>query len=699
MLRNGNNVALTSVLVSITIAYPEEVGEAMLPLLGVREFYSWDFRRATEEFSFLAQYDVRMPFAYEERLKSSELPHRRKYQQGLRDFIIDYQVNIRKLNPEIHNLFDKFRNQESDDNMIWKKKLNEIDIRSWELREYDEKWKDNLIGIESWELREYDEKLGTFFLQPKYDEKVIEIIDSDREIFEIGYNSMSYLNLIKKAYKQEEKIDYQVWQKIFIHYAKYNVSDIRFDDSTEIESLYLMFHRPVSLAILGLRDFSFSLNIDERRWCIETIFNATVTIVNVTNYDMRGLTENFIFIEIDVVLSSFHYLFTNVEDSEFKVKLIVLIIEMISGRFDRHYLKKILDYFQTVFFKYFPDEGKIIWVGLIKYAQFRNINHRIYCKRDLQNLKFIKEKEKQFFKDMTLSASIDIKFSEINFRHFETCTLTRLLQMTPYDSTDEDFADFIRYYIPFLLEMSQVEENHMYSENMIGAESYLAELLLKSNFKFSKDMLSIILTPVFSGNYFSRQGRGGIFDFTSIILKSVIVKLDDVIGNSADEELNTLLIENFWKLWENLFETIKNSGKDYFVWLLFLGIEWRKDISHWKALENRKNFYHKLVKESGKTATQTIVDVFSTIGEKTFLPDGISWLVEIYKDNVNTMVSLRSSSAERLIERLFNNHLPEIKNKKTLTDDFVWILDRMAEFGSSEAYLLREKFITYKQNQ
>src|SRR5690606_23000510 len=37
--KNTNNVAPLAVLSSITIAYPEEVGEAMLPLLKIKEFY------------------------------------------------------------------------------------------------------------------------------------------------------------------------------------------------------------------------------------------------------------------------------------------------------------------------------------------------------------------------------------------------------------------------------------------------------------------------------------------------------------------------------------------------------------------------------------------------------------------------------------------------------------------------------------
>ena len=52
--------------------------------------------------------------------------------------------------------------------------------------------------------------------------------------------------------------------------------------------------------------------------------------------------------------------------------------------------------------------------------------------------------------------------------------------------------------------------------------------------------------------------------------------------------------------------------------------------------------------------------------------------------------------AERLVKRLFCNHISEIKKSKRLIDDFVWLLEKMVELASSEACLFRENVITYK---
>ena len=62
VLKNSNNVAPLAVLTSVAIAYPEEVEEAMLPLLSVKEFYEWDLSRALQENSVFAPMDGRIKF-------------------------------------------------------------------------------------------------------------------------------------------------------------------------------------------------------------------------------------------------------------------------------------------------------------------------------------------------------------------------------------------------------------------------------------------------------------------------------------------------------------------------------------------------------------------------------------------------------------------------------------------------------------
>ncbi len=217
-----------------------------------------------------------------------------------------------------------------------------------------------------------------------------------------------------------------------------------------------------------------------------------------------------------------------------------------------------------------------------------------------------------------------------------------------------------------------------------------------TNPTFSKEILDLIIDPAHRTEPKRYRSGKNPFEFASKITENVIYKLDDLIANSKDEYTNKQLIANFWDLWQHFFTKISCSGKRHFLSTLFLDINWKTTASHWAALENKKSFYETMVKELGKYKTISIQNVFSTVGEKTFLPDSISWLVEIFKKDIDTTVCLFAPSAERMIQRLFYNHISKIKMNKPLIDDYVWILNRMVDLGSSEAYMFRENVITYK---
>jgi hypothetical protein len=104
-----------------------------------------------------------------------------------------------------------------------------------------------------------------------------------------------------------------------------------------------------------------------------------------------------------------------------------------------------------------------------------------------------------------------------------------------------------------------------------------------------------------------------------------------------------------------------------------------------------------MVDAFGNNNLNSIIKVLSTIGEKEYLPEGVSWVVEILKQNPGERQWLVNESYERLIKRLFYNHISAIKIEKQLMDDYLWLLDGMVDLGSSQAYMFRENVITYKK--
>ncbi|MFZ6053479.1 AAA family ATPase [Halocola ammonii] len=680
LLLRSNNVAISSVLSSISMAYPKEVGEEMLPLLRVRQFYEWDLIRRLKENSALAIVDSEIPFAQKVRSKSNELPHRKKYCRGLRDFIINYQFNIRELNSEIHEIFDKLLAKSINENVLWKKALIEMDIRN------------HVMG-------EYDEKLGGFPVQPHYeDSQVSEFMSSNEEAHNEEAISLNYSNLLKTAYEGDAQITFSKWKLCFNKYVN-------------LKGYNTLQDRPITLAVIGLRDLEEELNRNQKAWCIETAFESLVTLLQDVFNRSNNFNNRFSLIEKEVALKSCHYLFQHISDKEERKDLRAIMINLMIAPFADYEVDGIVKYMRSVFSSYHPEDSKHIWISLIKCAQFRKSNPYFYDDHDRERLKAVRIEEQKFITELASAQNLSLSIDEIDLEKYEGYFLARAFAITPYDQEESIFTDFMNQFIPLLIGDLKKEEDYAFQGNRanrqinlmatLDAQQYLAELLIYADIEVSKRVIDLILDPLYSEDFIPHRRRREEIEFLTRIPEMVIYQLDEVISNSKDKASNGLLISNFWKVWEYIFEKTQNAEKLYLTSILLLSIEWKEESSHWPALEGKRDFYYKMVQHFGDSNAQAIINLFSTAGEKVFLPEGLSWIVTILKKDKTgrEISSLTSQSAIRLVKRLFYNHITAIKKNGELISDFIWLLDKMVDLGSSEAYLFRENVISYKQKE
>lgn len=681
VLKNSNSVAPLSVLTSVAIAYPEEAEEAMLPLLSVREFYDWDLSRALQEHSVLAPMDNHIAFAQKERWESNQLPHRKQYTRGLGDFIVNYQFNIRKLNPQIHNLFDKLKAKIKEEDVMWKKRLNEIDIRNWE-------------------VQPYDEKLGGFVVQPKYEQEVVEHLASSQDYFDEQNKSAEFSGIISKAYKKEESINYEKWAECYQYYSN-------------TENFDILFSKPITLAIIGLREFSSDISEEQKNWCLETIVKAIGSILQDTFSRDYSLNMSVSIMEKEIALSSFHLLMQNSDSDEDKNGIIATMIYMLFAPFHDHEIDKITLYVREVFFKQFPNEAKRVWLGLIKYSNYKKANPKNFGYQDEDSFKTAQENEEKFVQQISSDKNLTLDLSEVDLEKSEGYLLARTFVITPYDTTDKDFESFINHVLPIVLDDLTKREDYSYNrsrdsrqfhhESISDIEQYLANLFLDADFDFSKSVLTTLVNSLSNSTQSHRFGRNDLIEFVNTTLDYFVLKLYDNGNLKIEQTKYSKQQTNFWSLWEVLFDLIPINGTHPLIKKLLLDIRYllwdyqgKPNENNWSVLNGKKEFYKKMFLEKGKNNASSVINVFSTIGGKEFLPEGISWLTDVFKSNPITSLSLTSVSSDRMIKGLFYNHISKIKNDKTLIDDYVWILNRMVDLGSSEAYLFRENVITYK---
>lgn len=682
LLTNSNNVAVTGMLVSVAIAHPEVVEEQIVPLLSVKEFYEWDSSRSFQEGSALAPIDNNISFAQEERFKSNQLAHRKKFFHGLSDFIIDYQFNIRSANKQIHALFDDLHEKTNDAGIFWKKKLSEIDARNWDAK--------------------HDVENERIIFQPKYEEEVEKFLESGKEEMQAQSVTMKWSQMLWNAYEGKENISFQTWQDGFNYYNDTSTSDPLFD-------------RPVSLAVLGLKDFVEELSNQQKVWCIAKIKEVISIILDDTLSRHYDLNVSYNLMEKEVALTSFHLLATSVaSETEMREVLKQVLITLIAP-FGDHEVQKNVEYIRNVFFKHFPVQAKIVWVSLIKYSQFRKANPFYYDDHDSERLNRAKEEENKFLEHVLIADYSNFRVEDINLVDYETHLLFQAFLIMPGNSSAEIVLQFIEKIVSIIAEELQLDVDRSYNKrngkrkinraDVIWSEPLLADILLNQEVEFSKQIINVLLHPILDNKQLSRVNAKELFEFIEGTLDFSVLKIVD------DGNLNPLpleypkQLENFWAVWQYLFDVIKVNDKKPFVSTLLFNVRYllydyygKAVEHHWKALEDKKDFYYIMIDEVGENYVDTIMNVFSIVGPKAFLPEGLIRIVELLKRNQRQKWALIDASGERFVKKLFYNHISNIKRDKRLINDFIWLLNEMVDLGSSSAYLFRENVITYKSN-
>jgi hypothetical protein len=77
-----------------------------------------------------------------------------------------------------------------------------------------------------------------------------------------------------------------------------------------------------------------------------------------------------------------------------------------------------------------------------------------------------------------------------------------------------------------------------------------------------------------------------------------------------------------------LYEIVSKSKKDYFKSILLFDtdISWSEERDHFSVFDGKINDYKKMVYDFEETNVKSAIKVLSTIGRKTFLPEGLVWV-------------------------------------------------------------------------
>ena len=670
ILQFSNNVALTSVVASVFMAYPKSFTGAILPIFRVKKFYEWDLQRAINEINSLAPEDGEIPNAQKERMRSNAVPHRQKYYQGLRAFMLPYQINFGKFNDDLFEIFDGFYKDYADDH-LWIKTVSEIDVR---------KLKPGKVNKEA----------GTVELVPDYPEEISETIEAISQDHKDNHFEAGYSNLLHNSVKSGEAITFEQWIEIYAYYSAPGHERGFFDT-------------PVSLAKIGLELFSTELEEEQILWCLGTISEAVDAVINDKYKRDYGLSMSFNLLEKKTILHSIHLLVLHSQNDSTNKAYRLLLGKLVLCPLDDYYLRQFLRYFRDEFAANCPDTARDLVRLVVSFAKFEKDNPRPYYRASKEELEAYETTFENFIKSSMESPS-EIKPDEIDYVSHEKHYLTRAMLMMSTKDCNKNEVFYVQKVISGFVQLYTAVDGDTWKKTnqefdytaQVDMQLFIAELCIYSHdITFGEELLHELVEPFSGNNYGSDTGIHDLYEFVSSTLDFCVTIMYDIVRDKGEEEV-LVLGERFWQLWDSLFKKLKEEESYFFGDKLLLDNRFLKSLDDWKGFLSYKEQYLNMVEYFGTKRLSSVVAVFSSFGEKLFLSEGLILLKKLIEANPDSAKELIGKDGKALIKKLFFNHIAIIKNRQDLVNAFLYILGLMVDLSSTEAYLIRENVIVYK---
>ncbi|MEO7264587.1 MAG: hypothetical protein ABIW38_06715 [Ferruginibacter sp.] len=668
----SSSVATTSVISSICQAYPLMVDEKLLPLFTHRKLISWDVSRFTGDFHPFNLMSSNEVFD-KERLKSDKLPHRLKHNPGLKGFIVEYTFNIRVLNQQVFEIIDRHRELAEKDDFDWKKMLDDMDIRTWKIT--------NQIT---------DGDKTSFQIEPSYSEDVQEHMDVLKAPFEESNRNAGFKLLLLNVEKKDKKITIEQWREIFLHYK-------------QLKEFIFHEHTPGLLAAVGIRDIWNELTIEEKEWSV-------VTVIEIANKLIKKQHKPYNFsldispFDDDAIMNVIPLLMTLPELQKSVKQIELLIINLLTTHFqlnDSAY-SKFLTSFNNNLWRISADKASKYFIGLIGFAKFNKenpfyIDHR-YTEAQINSY----SKKLNSFLNKIYKGRVNVECDKINIPEYSKWILQKTIAIIPNLNPPEKCLDFLKRMIDIYIDKevdgrkSGDYESRIHEIRVLLTDK-ISNIIFWNINSVGGELMEYFLNKIHDLTTLSiaLKGRNEIFLFFRGTIRNIIIIADHNLPTEEPEK-SQLTLSSFQNTWQKFEEILSVQKIPLFADLLLLEIEWNDNASSWRPIENMRDFLERNIKKYGVSNPQAVVNILSHIGDKTLMPQGINLLADIFKTTTNTKLILSYKHSEKLMHRVYENHLTEVRNNNELFTNYLWMLDEMTTQGSSDAYWIREFLISFR---
>lgn len=678
----SNSIVLFSVLSSITQAYPKKIGNKFLPLLSDKHFFEWESYRWMSEYTAgdllgLPNASWEADLCDEERKEALKWEHRQKYHKGLTGFLIEYQIFYGNLNGELFDIFNYLENKHDKEDVYFLKLLSEIDGRKQKVEEVEHDGK-KVIQI----APNYSHD-GALEAEMKKNEEQSKFRDEYSKYS--LWVSQTFLN------KSEENKTYQFWKECLEYYKNVDTSKLTFIDSFPIGTL----------ATLGLDLFNLELSDDDFEFCANTVIEIAQKLYerkkNERN-DFENLDFSLSIYDSNSVYGSLPKLFLfknrlNNEQIDKVRSLTFLFIRDFHTEIDIH-VKHLYDSFKRNVWSVDYQFAYNCFIGMILYAEFNKkySRHKQYSETQISHIQSEENEILNFIENNT----DEYVFSNLSYSRYSHWDLDKVAHIFPIYQEFNFSYIFLKAIFNAQIESYSLAEGRSRSVDYYKIGLTIRETIINFLFEIpfninTNSFFEIIIDTGINYDSSNRESRYAI-EYMENFVEWFYYKVDSNHGNQ-------IMLDNFWKFWNTLFDKLKSGSYLFNKEYLFYGNYWNSEAEDWFVIKqsNQIDTYLNNISKFEYINILALMQLLSGIGFQSLNPQSIKTLTKHLKSDTKQLLNLNYFYGEKLIMRCFKNKIKEIKEDDLLLEDFLWLLNHMINLGSSKAYYIRENLILYKK--
>lgn len=638
VLHESNSILLVGVISSIAMAYPLIFSEKIYSILKIREFFSYDLNRYSQDFASDLHTTIgNDPYYTQERRLSNNLKHRNSNLEHLVSKLQFYYPSA------ICEIIDSHKKNADPNDHLWQLAILRMDMRNT-----------------TPEIKEEEEVI--IFNPNPLPVKLQEFIDDGNDEREEDSSAITVFLWAEKSFGNESDtvVSYLPWKG-------YYETHIVLSSTKTLGS----FDASKKLAAIALKYFPEQLTEEEAIFCISTISKNTEKV-------LRQLKLGYSYSALDVIndntFSALPYLlappltkFVNADKCKQDIFDLVCLLppdtkkHLVTGI--RVSAWQIDEAFSHQCFQL-----------LLKQAKYSHLHHQMQRFRDLPPEEMIGEVN-SLLNDINTQPEVDP--ASIDFLNDNHTDISMALNMIPYLQFNKGYREYIVQMVNKAADLGNIEDrdNEELIENIY--------VLLGNYFRFNSDTYS---ANTLIGILALRNKN---FRFVMGVLKWFVW-----IGHDA------FYPDQFWFHINVLTQYVFNESPTYgFIQALLL--EPLKNVSRCNKISENgsgRKIHEAIISEfaGDKNLIEAVFKLLSGVGS-VYQPDCFMWLMKslpdrkAYDDHLGVLIE--TSYITEFVNQIYTHHITHIRANKDQMDYFIMLLNLLIDYGSTLAFRIRDELI------